>query len=538
MRSSDLAPSGRPIASRLTATGQALARVSQPLQLIWLGVLSTAMVARYVSVYTRMPLGPGNTQPAAAWFGWADQAAYYLSARGWATLDLSPSQHLYPAGYALLAAPFYWLFPAEPFAVPDLLCWVASMWLFAALGARLLGRVPGALALAATVFALVEVADARVLYTWEVPWTSTPAATLTFAALLLAVRQLDAPSRWQSAAAAGCAGLVALVRPTDALVVMPITGLLLLAAAVAHRRAIVGMLAGIAAGFAVGPLLLVATHLLTQGLALGRYLAISRLIGFEPLLLPLRWVTLMLGPQPLYPAGEGIAFVYPYVLPGFAGILAAILADRGRRLVHLAVGGGAVAMLCLYLCYRDLQVLGLFTIGNQHYFKWTLPIFALYALVLPMVTLQRRCWGVTGGAIAVVVLLSLWRPAILPGTLHASVLPDGSGLSLPDGLPHVNDRLDVRAPDEFMAIYYGNHVIDGPERSYLAGVDFKVVPIPNGMSLIPMRPLQGPTTLHVASPLRLDPKSVVHSLRQGIVFGLPCAVRPSRRACRPVDTLE
>ncbi len=501
-------------------------------------MLTIAMAARYGAVYIHRPLGPGNTQPANGWFGWADQAAYYLSTRGWAMWDLSPSQHLYPAGYALMVAPFYRLFPAEPFALPDLLLWIAAMWLFAALGARLLGRVPGALALAATVFALAEVADTRVLYTWEIPWTSTPAATLTFAALLLAMRQLEAPSRWRSVASAGCAGLVFLVRPTDALVVMPITGLMLLASVLPHRRGMVGMLAGIAAGFSVGPLLLVTTHLLTQGLTLGHYLTLSRLIGFEPLLLPLRWVTLVLGPQPLYPEGEGIAIVYPYVLPGLGGILVAIIADRGRRFAHAAVGGGAVAMLCLYLCYRDLQVLGLFTIGNQHYFKWTLPIFALYAVVLPLVTLQRRCWAVAGVAIATIVLLSLWRPVILPGTLHASVLPDGSGLSLPDGLPDVTDRLDVRAPEDFMTIYYGNHTIDGSDRPLMAGVDFKAVAIHGGMSVIPLRPIRGPTTLHLAAPWRLNPASTVRSLRQGIVFGLPCALRPAQRACRQVDTVE
>ena len=158
---------------------------------------------------------------------------------------------------------------------------------------------------------------------------------------------------------------------------------------------------------------------------------------------------MFLGPEPLYPAGEGLAIVYPYILPGLAGIVVTVLADRGRRFIHGAVGGGAIAMLCLYLCYRDLQVMGLFTIGNQHYFKSTLPVFALYALLLPVVTWRRRCWGITTGAIAAIVILSLWRPVTLPGTLQANVLADGTGLSLPDGLPHVDDRIDVRAPKRF-----------------------------------------------------------------------------------------
>jgi hypothetical protein len=537
MRASDLATGSQPNRLRRMAIERALARLSQPLQIAWLMLLTIGMAARYLYVYTHAPLAPHNTEAATAWFGWADQAAYYLSARGWATGDLSPAQHLYPSGYALLVAPFYWLFPAEPFAIPDLLCWIAAMWLFAALGARLLGRTSGALALAATVFALIEVADSRVLYTWELPWTSTPSATLTFAALLLAVRQWQAPYRGQGVAAAICAGLIAPIRPTDALVVMPVTALVLFAATITQRQPI-GKLARIVAGFAIGPALFAATHLLINGWALGRYLKISRLIGFEPLLLPLRWVTLVLGPQPLYPAGEGLGIVYPYILPGIAGIFVAILADRGRRFAHIAVGGGAIATLCLYLCYRDLQVTGLFTVGNQHYFKWTLPVFALYAVLLPFITLRHRCWRVGLGAMAVVTLLSLWRPIVTYGSLHASVLPDGSGLSLPDGLPNVNDRLDVRAPDDFLSIYYGAHTIDGLHRPLLAGVDFKTVPIPWGMSLIPLRPIPGPVTLHFVPSLKLDPASPVFSLRQSIAFGIPCAVFPSQRACRPVETLR
>lgn len=510
-----------------------MARVPKPLQTAWLVVLTIVMAWRYGWVYQHAPLGPGNAAPATAWFGWADQAAYYISARAWSTLDLSASQHLYPAGYALLVAPFYRLFPVEPFAVVNLLCWVASLWLFAALGARLVKPLPLAGVVAATVFAVVEVADIRVLYTWEIPWTSTPAATLTFAALLLSVRQLEAPAVWQGVAAAVCAGLVALVRPTDALVVMPITGILLLASILSDRRARAAMLIGTAGGFAFGPLLFVATHLLTQGWAPGRYLTLSRLIGFEPRLLPLRWVTLILGPTPLYEAGEGFAIVYPYVLPGLAGIIVALLVDRGRRLAHAAVGGGAVAMLCLYLCYRDLQVLGLFTMGNQHYFKWTLPVFALYSLFLVVITVQRRCLTRAAGAVLVVCVISVWRPVAVPGSLHASVLPDGTGLSLPDGLPDVTDRLDVRAPDDFLAIYYGDHTIDGLGRKYMAGVDFKAMPVRGGMAIIPLRPLSGPTVLHLSPSLQLDPHSPVRSFRQGIVLGIPCSVRKSRQVCRP-----
>ncbi len=435
----------RPAPARPGSIAQRLARSSRALQTAWLAVLTLVLTGRYVWVYRHHPLGPHNDRPAADWFGWADQAAYYLDAHGWATGNLDPSQHLYPSGYGLLGAAFVWLTPADPFVVPNLLCWAASLWLFAALGVRLAGRLPGAWAVSGTIFFLVTVPDRHAFYSWEVPWTSTPSAVLVFASLLLTIRYAEERRRGLGLAACLLAGLIVLFRPTDALILMPATAIGLGTTLRPRREGWPATgYAMIAAGcaFAVGPMLLLVTHVATHGWTLGRYFEASRLIGFEWRLLPLRWVTLLLSPKPLYPQGDGFAEVYWFVLPGLAGIFVAILADRGRRLHHLVVGGGAIVFLCLYLCYRDLQVSGLFLFQNQHYLKWTVPVFGLYALALPYFLIVRRQLLASMAALACVGLLSCWRAELVVVSAQpaATVLADGQGVDVPNDLSGVDLR--------------------------------------------------------------------------------------------------
>ena len=522
---------------------QRVARYSKPVQTTWLVLLSLLLTGRYLWIYLHNPLGPGNDLPANGWFGWADQGAYFLAAHGWADGNFDPLRHVYPAGYALLGAVFVPFTPQQPFFVPNLLCWLASLWLFAGLGARLGQGVPGMRAISGLIFFLVTVADLHALYTWEIPWTSTPAATLAFASLLLAIRPEGHPVRpgghlRSDMGAAMLASLIILFRPTDAVVLMPAVGSFLLFAL--WRRSpgwgeALRTLVLTGCAFATGPALLVATHVITHGWALGAYFEFSRSVGFEWRLLPLRWVTLMLSPRPLYPSGAGFAEVYWFVLPGLAGIVAAVLADQGRRAQHALVGGAAIVFACVYLCYRDLHVMGLFDFHNQHYFKWTLPVFALYALGLIYVLAIRQKIAAGVFAIAVVVLLSCWRPglAVTPADPAPTVLADGHGITLPHGMAGLDGAILAAAPEDFLTLYFGKHTMVSGAASFLANSAFKVVPLPGGFMVLPLRPLPAaPTVLHLAEPERLDPAEPVIAARQEIVFGLPCSIAPQRAICR------
>ena len=521
-----------------------IARAARPLQTTWLGLLSLLLAARYTWMHANYPLWPDNHLSATAWFGWADQSAYLAAARGWASGNLNPAQHLYPAGYALLGALFVGFTPAQPFFIPNLLCCLASLWLFAALGARLGRGIAGIRVVSALVFVMVTVADLHALSTWVVPWTSTPAATLTFASLLLAIRYADDGRHWLGVGSALLAGLLALFRPTDALVIVPCVATYLLATLYRFRSgwrpALVAMFVA-GSAFAIGPALLIATHVATHGWVLGYYFKQSSLIGFEWRLLPLRWVTLLLSPKPLYPEGMGFAEVYWYTLPGLAGIIAAVLTDRGRRLRHFLVGGTAIVFVCVYLCYRDLQVLGLFLFRNQHYFKWTLPVFGLYTCALPYLLFARRGFTAVAAALAIVALMACWRAklVVVAAEPAATVLSDGSGLALPHGLSGLGRAILVSVPDDFLSLYFGKHTLDAAGRTFIANADFKVLPVPFGLMVVPLRPLPAePSVLHLAEPLRLDPAAPVLTARQAIIFGLPCSIAPRRAICRSRPILK
>ena len=507
-----------------------VARNFEGLQTGVLIVLSLLLAARFAQVHAHHPLGPDMTLPASAWFGWADQAAYFVAAHGWATGDLSPVHHLYPEGYALLAAPFVPFMPEEPFYAPNLICWIASLWLFAALAARL-GRGLFANRLSGGVlFFLVTVVSSRAFYIWEIPWTSTPAATLAFAALLAGLRCDERGTPGQAMLAAGLAGLIVLFRPTDAAVLMAATGALIAWTAIRRRRWAV--LPAAAAGFCAGPLLLLGTHWLTHGWTLGYYFENSRLIGFEWRLLPLRWVSLVLSPQPEFGAGDGLEGFFPYLLPGIAGVLAC-LCPPGRAWVrHALVGGTACGFLGLYLCYRDLHVQGINQFLNYHYFKWVLPVFALYALnLLHLLVLERRVAACA--AVAAVAVLCLWRVELATDAraAPAAVASDGRSVSLPQGLPRVDQAVLIPSPDDYLSIYFGHHEIVSGGRRLLASVDFKLYPVPFGFMLAPLRPLPGPLSLELATPLRLDPGAATIAVRQRLKFGLPCIVLPRRATC-------
>ncbi len=507
----------------------------------FLSLLTCLLACRYLWAHANKPIRAHNLV-ARAWFGWADQSEYLRAAMAWASWTLTPSEHHYPAGYALLAAPFVALFPDEPFILVDLLCWVASLWVFAALAVQLLPGLYLARTVGGFVFFLATVANTSLFYTWLTPWTSTPATLCIYLALLAAVHYANAASLRLAFAASLAAGLTILFRPTDSVVVGLPVALFLAVCTVRQPRGMslfrLAVCAG--AGFVIGPILLVATHVATHGLTLGSYIEEAGQIGFEWRLLPLRWVTLMLNPKPLYPEGTGLAQAYWWILPGMAGIITGILADRGRRLHHLFVGGTAILFTCMYLCYRDLHVPGLFGFNNQHYFKWVIPVFALYCAGLARFLFVERKLAAVAAATAVIISLSCWRAELVaiaapPG---AAVLPDGHGLVLPGGPAPLDIAYLAASPDDFIGLYLGHHTIDQGSTIWHANSDFKIFPIPLGFMLLPLRVLpQQPSILHLQSAVTLNTYEKVFSARQRVVFGLPCMILHKRSSCQYTNGL-
>jgi hypothetical protein len=275
------------------------------------------------------------------------------------------------------------------------------------------------------------------------------------------------------------------------------------------------------------------------------YVQLSMMLGFEWRLLPLRWVLLVLDPRPVLADGKGLIEGFPWIVPGIAGCAAALLVPaaqaRGLRLVNAVVIGGAALHVAIYLCYRDLHPGGLFQFSNFHYFKWVLPVLALYAvrLVWALVVRPQRFAVALVGIVPLVVLLP-WRISLDAVAPAVPLAPGYSGLALnvTADVNDVHNVLMVPTNADPGRLYGGGHSLDIGGRNW-GFVDFRAYPQPGGFMLTPLRPLGSG-----AAVLKLEPgtgafrtSALPVLARQNIVFGVPCLIWSERRACGPTELI-
>ena len=462
------------------------------------------------------------------WWGWLDQGRYLAAAQAFARLDAAPAAQHYEPGYPVLAAPFVRLTPIDPFLIPDLAALLLACWLFGGIGVRLLGPSPWARAGSMALFALASVGVPRIAATWAEPWTSTPTMPLLLGALLAALLFLERPRPWPCFLAALSSGAIAAIRPGDALVAaIPCAAAILwaLTRRWPGRRPGTAIMAAGLLGIvcAIGPA--VALHAAVWGLHPSPYMAHSRAIGFEFRLLPLRWVLIVVGPHPLT-AGRGLAAAFPWMISGFAGIVACLaVPGREGRAPHLLLAGAAALSLILFLAYRDLHPAGIWRYDNLHYFKWLLPLTALYTLLLARaLTAGERRAPVLLVGVGTAVALFCWRPSlrpVAPGAMPVTVAAPRR-LTVANGLPRVTDAVLVAAEGGWADTYEGDYTAYSPGRTYQSVTDIMVYPRLGGFLLVPLRPVNRDTTIVFPKGVGLDSAIPPIPVRQSVSFAPPC----------------
>lgn len=487
------------------------------------------MTMVYLVAYQAHPAHPYDG--ADGWWTWYDQGWYMSAAKAWASGRLDPALHLYLPGYSLLGAVFVPLLALHSFAAVDLLCLLASLWLFSRLAIRLLpDRLPFAGLIGGATFAVASLGTPALREIWVVPWSSTAVVPLTYGTLLVALRGIDSPARPGRMVWVGLlGGAIAMVRPPDSASVLLACGLGIGPALL--RRPLRPRLASIgwgALGLACSLGVLVASYLAIYGLNESRYLLNSRSIGFEWRSLPLRWVMLGLDPHPLFSDGRGLVAAFPWLAPGAAALAACLMAPsrRGRLAPHLVVGTATMAHVLVYLTYRDLYPEGLFGYDNYHYYKWVLPVLALYCVILATrLAMSDRRLPFAAVTVALLCVLLPWRVQFteLRAIPREAVADPQHTLRFEDGLSSVDDAVLVTAGGSWAAIYDGHTTLSAGSHPYTDRLDYKLHPAPGGFFLTPLRPLPpGPVRLTVESPVTLDPATTLLHARQTIVFGLPC----------------
>src|SRR3984957_14404490 len=255
---------------------------------VGLAGLTLVLTAVFLFAHWHYPGVPAAGTETGGWRDWADQGRYIEAARAWAAWDLTPARHWYPPGYPLLAAPFLRITPYDRFLLPNLACLIASLWLCAAVGRRVFPENRFASLWGAGAFLVASVGTLAGLKSWLVPWTTTPAATLTFAAFVAVLRLAERPGSGRALLAGAAIGGITWFRPGDA---VPVA----LAAAAALTPRLLSMPIRAAAGVAVASVLGTAATAgiaalviaATSGFGPDTYYALSAHQGFEFQLLPL-----------------------------------------------------------------------------------------------------------------------------------------------------------------------------------------------------------------------------------------------------------
>jgi hypothetical protein len=508
------------------------------LVLMGLAGLTLALTAVFLFAHARYPGLPAPGTETGGWRDWADQSRYIEAARAWAEWDLTPARHWYPLGYPLLAAPFLRITPHDRFLLPDLACLIASQFACAALARRMFPQSRFASLWGAGAFLAASVGTLPGLKSWLIPWSTTPAAALTFAAFVAVLRLAERPGIGRALLAGGAIGGIVFFRPGDA---APVA----LAAAVALTPRLLTMPIRPAAGVAAASVLAAAVVAalaaciiaVTSGFGPGTYYALSAHQGFELRLLPLRWVSLVIDGRPLFDGvgteraepglHRGLAEVFPWIIAGVGGVAASWLGRREKR-VHVLLATWLAAHLTLVLCFRDLHILGLWLYGNYHYFKVTQPVFLLFALVLAVRLTDRATRKRAAvAAVAAIVLMFGWRASLAP--MPEQMAPEqaapatSNGIAIPS-LGSLDEAAIVQGTGTWNAFYYGAHVLTIDGTRFRSLYDFRLYPRSTDFLLVPLRPLPPyPGVLEVAEGVRVQSGVPAVKARQVILFGIPCA---------------
>ncbi len=342
---------------------------------------------------------------------------------------------------------------------------------------------------------------------YVIPWTSTLSVALLATGILGLVwlsevkdgirDRLSGP---QVFFVATCLGLLVPTRPADA-AVGGVLGLgLLIGYWRTRRKAIESVphpshfLLLAIAGSIIGPLLFLGFNVFVFGSPTGGYMQVAGANGFYPADLAEKFVSIWLDGFTLY--GEpnaGLVERYPWLFLSLAGLLWTLIRGDGPL---KSVAFSMVFLFVLYLPYGDLLPNGLWRYLNIHYFKWTFPFLALFAVLLVKQVLiswrQRKGWKTPLTFLFGIplLLLSLHLSVdVTPVTLRA----DNNQSAISFELPNKDvDLIDFKGlSGEFTGVYFGSHrlLLDGRELKRVK--DYRLLPMSWGVRLLFIRPVVG-----------------------------------------------
>uniref|UniRef100_UPI0040474DA0 DUF7024 domain-containing protein n=1 Tax=Orrella sp. TaxID=1921583 RepID=UPI0040474DA0 len=467
-------------------------------------IILSLIAAFYFVIYFHIPSTPGNSPGAhpLGWWGWFDQGKYILSADAFSKFDFSPDKHFYPPLYSLLGAIFLHWSSGHLFI---LINFVSLIW-FAYVFIRFSDLYTHRFVSIALLFS-TSIFNYTIFENYVIPWTSTLAVALLASGILGLVWLIELKrgdrnkiSRLQIFFIATCLGLLVPTRPADAVIGCVLGISLLIGYWRIHKKSIncvprpLSFLMLFTSGSIIGPSIFLVLNTLVYGSPFGSYIQVASSNGFFPADIAEKFVSIWLDGFALY--GEpnaGLAERYPWLLISLAGLLWVLIrGDGALRSVAVSI----ILLFILYLPYGDLLPNGLWRFLNIHYFKWTFPFLALFAVIL--IKQMWFAWRQRSGRFLTtnilfgipLLLLSLhFVFDVVPVSTSTTQNPTEISFDLPN---KKIDFVDFKGlSGGFTDVYLGSHrlLLDGKELVLVR--DYRLLPMSWGVRLLFIRPIIG-----------------------------------------------
>jgi hypothetical protein len=382
---------------------------------IGVAVVLTIVAFIHVRVYQDHPYKP--VAPNTGWENFWDQGLYLKSAKALARGDFAADQHWYPIGYPLLGAPFVDLVPLDPFRLVNLGCLLLFAGAFLAYFRPLIGLLPSAAAFIASIaiptssLVAPNAPNYPLWVQFVMPWNTIPIAAIYMCLLCLMRERAGDPgqvgtrNRRTDVALGALAAAVVVIRPTDALALIPL-GLVYLWRRVRGGRPLLHIgWAAVAAAIVLLPVALVTWHI-HGGLA-SRYVAEAAAIGMSLSDVHERAVAILLTAASTFgEVGTAVFELQPWQYLAFP--LALVWAARDARFGLVPVMT-AMASLFVYLSFNDFWPFNVMRFSLIHYIVWLLPVMSAAGLAGVVLLVRRREWTTLGAAAAVALALACYR---------------------------------------------------------------------------------------------------------------------------------
>jgi hypothetical protein len=428
-----------------------------------------ALLGLYVLLYLAHPALPGNSAYPLGWWGWWDQSQYLRSAESLAKGVLTPDAHWYPFGYSILAAPFTLIAQKHAFFYVNFICFALTILVWIRLAGVFEVHPVAALALLAGSLLL----DPVIFEQFVIPWNTTPVALCIYLCLYLALRR-ELLTVGSVIVLSLSAAIVPVVRPTDALLLVPIACAVLYRLVREHDgpSGTTLILSGMSVVLAVFGLY-IALHVSTYGGAASPYMVHAGTIGFDARPLAEKLYAILIDPNPLYAEGEGIIRRAPWILLAPYGF-AVLFARAGWR--AWVIGAVIVINFVFYISFVDLLPHGLWRYKNIHYFKLSYPLLALFAAYAVVAALEDRRH--IAGVVAVVLLPLLLRYEVKETGKAWVMIDDERTLTVTcDGCKLARGFVLAPTKLNYLEVSIGAHLALISGRRHRNFYDFRAIPV-------------------------------------------------------------